>query len=53
MLPSDEPSEVKIKADKFTQTEISYDRDSCHQEKINEEGKLLYKDYYSFYEQGK
>lgn len=51
MLLSDEPSEVKIKADKFTQTEISYDRGSCQQEKINEAGKLLDKGYYSFSEQ--
>ncbi|WP_264337516.1 ankyrin repeat domain-containing protein [Wolbachia endosymbiont (group B) of Dolichovespula media] len=51
MLLSDELSEVKIKADKFTHKEISYNRGSCHQEKINEAGKLLDKGYYSFSEQ--
>ncbi|WP_143688899.1 hypothetical protein [Wolbachia endosymbiont of Laodelphax striatellus] len=53
MLLSDELSEVKIKADKLTQTEISYDRGSCNQKEIHYEDEFLDEGYRSLFEQGK
>ncbi|MFT4328102.1 MAG: ankyrin repeat domain-containing protein [Wolbachia pipientis] len=53
MLLSDELSEVKIKADKLTQPEISYDRGSCNQKEIHYEDEFLDEGYHSLFEQGK
>ncbi|QJT96564.1 ankyrin repeat domain-containing protein [Wolbachia endosymbiont of Diaphorina citri] len=51
--PLDELSEVKIKADKLTKTEIYYDRGSCNQKEIHYEDEFLDEGYHSLFEQGK